>query len=143
MTLKPYDPKKLDEFTLKLLDLALISRAMAEKCREHNVTDFAVHDRKAMERYGSLKEWLDEGRRKLERRIANPSYAVTGLDRPWNKDLRSFSGQSFHYIGTTSSIRWRRRGRVTPRRWRRAFWASSGSVTQRSRTVPLWWPCLV
>jgi len=75
--------------------------------------------------------------------MASPSYAVMELDYPWNKDLRSFSGHLFHYIGITSSMRRSQRGRVAPRRWRRVFWASSGSVTQRSRMVPLWWPCRV
>ena len=67
----------------------------------------------------------------------NPSYAVTRVGLLVAKDLRSFSGRLFHYICTNSSILRRRRGRVTPRRWSRTFWALSGSVTQRRRTVPL------
>ena len=71
------------------------------------------------------------------RQGVNPSYATEGQDCPTNKDLRSILGESFHYIGTNSSILRRRRGRVTPRRWSSTFWASSASVTHRSRTVPL------
>jgi hypothetical protein len=40
-------------------------------------------------------------------------------------------------IFANSSIRRRRRGRGMPSRWSNTFWASSGSVTHRSRIVPL------
>ena len=51
----------------------------------------------------------------------SPSYATEGRDCPSNKDLRSFFGESFHYIGMNSSILRSRRGRVIPRRWSNTF----------------------
>ncbi len=51
--------------------------------------------------------------------------------------------KSLHYICAISSIRRSRCGRVRPNRFNSTFWASSGVVTQRSRTVFFGWLSLV
>ena len=48
-----------------------------------------------------------------------------------------------HYIRDISSIRRSRCGKVRPNRFSNTFWASSGVVTQRRRTVFFGWPSLV
>ena len=47
MTLQRYNPNDLDQFALRLLDLAAIMREMANSGREHGIFDLAVHDKKA------------------------------------------------------------------------------------------------
>ncbi len=58
MTLQPYDPEKLDQFALQLLDLASVLRRMAELSREEQVDGFRLNDRKAREWIEKLSNWV-------------------------------------------------------------------------------------
>lgn len=69
MTLQPYDAAKLDQFTLRLLDIAATVREMSLTCREQDVTDLALHDKKALEWCGHLQDWAHKAQADLEVRI--------------------------------------------------------------------------
>jgi hypothetical protein len=70
MTLEPYQPRKLDDFALRLLDLAAAMRRMARRSREHAVDDLALHDKKAREWTARLAQWTRRAEADLEVRIA-------------------------------------------------------------------------
>lgn len=70
MTLEPYDPRKLDDFALKLLDLSAALRRMACRSREHGLDELALHDKKAREWSGQLARWVRRAEADLEMRIA-------------------------------------------------------------------------
>ena len=69
MTLQTYDPQKLDQFALRLLDLAAILREMAHRSREHGIADLAMHDKKALEWCAKMEQWAEKTRADLEVRI--------------------------------------------------------------------------
>ena len=69
MTLQPYGPEKLDHFALRLLDLAAAVRAMANDSREHEVTDLALHDKKAQEWFGKLNHWAHKVQAEVQMQI--------------------------------------------------------------------------
>ncbi len=69
MTLQTYDPKKLDDLTLRLLDLAAIVRRMANRSREFDIADLAVHDKKAIEWCAKLEQWAHKTQADLQVRI--------------------------------------------------------------------------
>ena len=69
MTLQPYEPAKLDQFALQLLDLAAILREMANRSREHGITDLALHDKKAQQWYGQLEDWGHKAQAQVEVKI--------------------------------------------------------------------------
>jgi hypothetical protein len=69
MTLQPYGPERLDQFALRLLDLAAIVRKMAADSREHEVTDLALHDKKALEWLARLDDWGHKAEAELDVRI--------------------------------------------------------------------------
>jgi len=69
MTLKPYDPAMLDQFALRLLDLAAVIRRIAQKSRENEVSDFALHDKKAQEWLANLEHWAQKCQAEMEMRI--------------------------------------------------------------------------
>lgn len=69
MTLQPYGPDRLDQFALRLLDVAAVMREMANRYREHGVTDLALHDKKAREWCDRLDQWVHKSRAELEVKI--------------------------------------------------------------------------
>jgi hypothetical protein len=69
MTLQTYDPQKLDQLALRLLDLAAMTRQMANHTREYGITDLAMHDRKAIEWCAKLEQWAHKTQADLEVRI--------------------------------------------------------------------------
>jgi hypothetical protein len=69
MTLQTYDPHQVDQLALRLLDLAAIVRLMANRSREHGITDFALHDKKALEWCAKMEQWARKTRADLEVRI--------------------------------------------------------------------------
>ena len=69
MTLQTYDPEKLDQFALRLLDLAAIVRQMASRSREHGIADVALHEKKALEWCAKLEQWAHKTRADLEVKI--------------------------------------------------------------------------
>lgn len=66
MTLEAYKPEQLDQLTLRVVDLAARLRAMASRCREADLPEFALHDRKAQEWLARLDEWALKTERELE-----------------------------------------------------------------------------
>lgn len=69
MTLQPYSPDKLDRFSLRLLDLAATLRTMANTCRDQQVVDFTLHDKKAAEWCANLERWTHKVRAELEMQV--------------------------------------------------------------------------
>ena len=69
MTLQRYNPQELDQFALRLLDLAAMLREMANISRENGITDVALHDKKAQEWCAKLEDWLHKTRADLDVRI--------------------------------------------------------------------------
>jgi hypothetical protein len=69
MTLQTYDPHQVDQFALRLLDLAATVRQMANRSREHGIADLAVHDKKALEWCAKLEQWAHKTQADLEVRI--------------------------------------------------------------------------
>jgi hypothetical protein len=69
MTLQTYDPQKLDQLALRLLDLAAMTRQMANQSREYDIADLALHDRKAIEWCEKLEQWARKTQADLEIRI--------------------------------------------------------------------------
>jgi hypothetical protein len=69
MTLQTYDPQKLDQLALRLLDLAAIVRQMASQSREYGIADLALHDKKALEWCVKLEHWARKTQADLEVRI--------------------------------------------------------------------------
>ncbi len=69
MTLQTYDPKQLDHFALRLLDLAAIMRHMANRSRDNGISDLALHDKKASEWCSKLEQWAHKTQADLEVKI--------------------------------------------------------------------------
>jgi hypothetical protein len=69
MTLQRYDPQKLDQFALRLMDLAAIIRQTANTSREHGLADVPLHDKKALEWCANLEQWAHKLRANQEIRI--------------------------------------------------------------------------
>ena len=69
MTLQTYDPQQLDQFALRLFDLAAIVREMANRSREHGIADLVLHDKKALEACAKLEQWAHKIQADLDVRI--------------------------------------------------------------------------
>lgn len=78
MTLQTYDPNQVDQFALRLLDLAAILRQMANRSREHGIADLALHDKKALEWCAKLEQWAHKTRADMELRILQERAAQRG-----------------------------------------------------------------
>ena len=64
-----YSPEMLDQFALRLLDLAASLRSMAQRSREFEVDDFSLHDKKAGEWCTGLERWVHKSQAELEMKI--------------------------------------------------------------------------
>ena len=69
MTLRTYDPSNLDNFSLRLLDLASIVRQMSNLSRERGIEELPLHDKKALEWCAKLEQWAHKTRADLEVKI--------------------------------------------------------------------------
>ncbi len=69
MTLRRYEPKKLDQLSLRFLDLAAALREMANLCRENEIEELALHDKKAKEMCEKLEDWVHKARADLGLKI--------------------------------------------------------------------------
>ena len=87
MTLEPYNPEMLDEFALRLLDLACLIRDMARRSREEPVEAlaFALHDKKAREWIGNLERWALRSRADLEMKIIDAQATRRATTAPERK----------------------------------------------------------
>lgn len=93
MTLKPYDPEMLDEFALRLLDLAAILRQMAHRSREAPLGGFALHDKKACEWIANLERWARKSLADLEMQILETRARQRALSFPHKGDLAGRKGE--------------------------------------------------
>ena len=66
MTLQPYTPDRLDELTLRIVDVASRLRRMAERARGQEVNEFHIHDKKALEWLERLEEWSQKSETDLD-----------------------------------------------------------------------------
>ena len=82
MTLKPYDAQMLNEFALRLLDLAAAMRQMAQRSREHHIEDLALHDKKAREWIGNLERWARKSLADVELKIIETRATQRALSQP-------------------------------------------------------------
>jgi len=82
MTLKPYDAQMLNEFALRLLDLAAAMRQMAQRSREHQIEDLALHDKKAREWIGNLERWARKSLADVELKIIEARATQRALSQP-------------------------------------------------------------
>ena len=69
MTLNTYSPQELDQFALRLLDLAANLREMARKSRESQIVRLPLNDKKAQEWCGRLEQWILRAQAELETRV--------------------------------------------------------------------------
>jgi hypothetical protein len=69
MTLNAYDATMLDQFALRMLDLAAVIRQMSQRSREYGIDDFALHDKKALEWIANLERWTRRSAADLEMRV--------------------------------------------------------------------------
>jgi hypothetical protein len=57
MTLQPYDGARLDQLSLRLLDVVSQLRTMAATTREGGLEKIVLHDRKPLEWIARLEAW--------------------------------------------------------------------------------------
>jgi hypothetical protein len=69
MTLQRYDAQKLDQFALRLMDLAAIVRQTANSSRENGLEEIPLHDKKALEWCANLEQWAHKLRADQEIRL--------------------------------------------------------------------------
>jgi hypothetical protein len=60
MTLEAYEPEKLDQLALRVLDVAANLRSMANQCRENDLAGPVLHDKKAAEWLAKLEQWSQQ-----------------------------------------------------------------------------------
>jgi len=68
MTLRRYEPRQLDELALRMLDSCSSLHRLAERCRENQIEDFRLNDKKAMEWLSNLELWIRRAEDELELR---------------------------------------------------------------------------
>ncbi|MEZ6068724.1 MAG: hypothetical protein R3C10_00350 [Pirellulales bacterium] len=66
MTLISYDADRLDALALRILDVAAVLRRMSAHSRDHQIGQFKMHDKKALEWLSQLEEWAQRGAGELE-----------------------------------------------------------------------------
>jgi hypothetical protein len=81
MTLNAYDSARLDELSLRVLDLAALIRHMSHRSREYGIADFALHDKKALEWIANLERWGRKSAADLEMRVIDARASQRALAR--------------------------------------------------------------
>jgi hypothetical protein len=69
MTLELYSLDRLDDLSLRLLDLAIVFRRMSNDCRANDMDHFVIHDKKAQEWLNKLDDWSRDCDGKLQTEI--------------------------------------------------------------------------
>jgi len=69
VTLQPYSPEMLDQLALELLDLAAILHKMAQRARECQIDQFAMHYKKARQWTAGIARWARKAQAELELRV--------------------------------------------------------------------------
>ena len=85
MTLQAYDPDKLDQLALRVLDLSGIFRAMANKARADQPSRLNLQDRKAHEWISNLEQWARKAETELEMAILRNKGASKAAETPRRK----------------------------------------------------------
>lgn len=70
MTLEPYSPERLDQLSLRFLDICLGLRQMARRSREEQLEAFALHDKKPLEWLARLDDWLGRAEAEFDLAVA-------------------------------------------------------------------------
>ena len=70
MTLEPYGPDRLDQMSLRVLDLCARLRNLARQSRDEQLPPVDLHDRKALEWLDNLEEWLYRAEAEMGRSLA-------------------------------------------------------------------------
>ncbi len=66
MTIEQYTPEKLDQFTLRLFDVAADIRDLAKSARDANFNGIPIHDKKALLWVESLEIWVKKSQANYE-----------------------------------------------------------------------------
>lgn len=66
MTIEQYTPEKLDQFTLRLFDIASEVRDLANRAREASFNEIPIHDKKALLWIENLELWVHKSRANFE-----------------------------------------------------------------------------
>jgi hypothetical protein len=82
MTLKPYSPEMLDHLALRLLDLAAMVREMAIRCRQHEISDLALHDKKPNAWCQNLERWARKAQAELEMKVIEARASRRAISSP-------------------------------------------------------------
>lgn len=87
MTLETYDPSRIDELALRLLDVAVTLRQISQTARTQGLGHVPLHDRKAQEWLGRLEEWARDAdvrvqRAALTRRAQDRAISGRSTDGP-------------------------------------------------------------
>jgi hypothetical protein len=69
MTLEPYGPDRLDVLSLQVLDICLNLRRISQVCREEQLGNIALNDKKALEWIGKLEQWVYKAQAETERSV--------------------------------------------------------------------------
>jgi len=81
MTLNAYDAAMLDQFALRLLDLAAVVRQMSQRSREYGIDGVGLHDKKALEWITNLERWARKSAADLEVRVLEARASQRALSR--------------------------------------------------------------
>ena len=85
MTLQAYDPNKLDDLALRVLDISCIFRSMAGKARADQPPKLNLQDRKAHEWLNNLEQWARKSEAELEMAILRHRGAAKAQEAPRRK----------------------------------------------------------
>ncbi len=85
MTLQAYDPEKLDELALRVLDISCVFRSMAAKARSGETPKLNLQDRKAHEWLNNLEQWARKAEAELEMAIFRHRGTAKALESPRRK----------------------------------------------------------
>ena len=62
MTLTYHSPTQLDEYALRLLDIAASLRSIAQDARKNEIEEIPIHDKKALIWLENLEIWAKKSR---------------------------------------------------------------------------------
>jgi hypothetical protein len=66
MTLEPYNQQRIDQLSLRVFDIATTLRNMARMARNNDLSQFDLHDKKALEWLAKLEDWAHKSQGALE-----------------------------------------------------------------------------
>ena len=77
MTLESYDPDRLDQMSLRVLDLCTRLRHLARTSRDEQLPTVDLHDKKALEWLDKLEDWLFRAEAEVGRAVHKNQGAKT------------------------------------------------------------------